>query len=128
MAATFYFGYALIALSAALLAQHFRQWRDWKQSPPKSEKTDRYLHLQLERRSVASGLIGVVGAAIALADSVPPTPQAATAYLFGLLIGGTAIFGIAVYDLRATRLQREREVLEMVAQKLREAEPRSARQ
>lgn len=124
MAATYYFGYALIALSAVFLAQH---WQEWRRVIANSTATDaeRAFHrLQLQRRTVASTLIGVVGAAISLADRVPPTPRMVTAYLFGLVIGVSLIFLFGLADLRATRRRREHEALELVARKLREATSR----
>lgn len=127
MAATFYFGFLLIALSAFLLAQHWRQAREFPRAadaklPNDPTDADRgFLRLQLQRRAVASGLIGLVGAAIAVADRVPRTPQAVTSYLFGLLIAGSVIFAIAVFDLRAARRRRELEALDLLARKLREA-------
>lgn len=118
-AATFYFGYALIGLSAVLLAQH---WHERRLFRAVRDPRDWLFHrLKLQRRTVASALIGVVGAAIALADQVPRTPRAATAYLFGLLIGGALIFLFALADWREMRRRREHEVLELVARKLREA-------
>ena len=97
MAGTQLFGYLLVALSAALLAVHWQQRRDLHALRPPRDVT--FLRAQLSG-AVASGLIGVVGAAMTLVERVPRTPGAMTAYLCGLLLGGAVMFAIAVTDLR----------------------------
>jgi hypothetical protein len=114
------FGYLLIAVSAVLLAQHWQHWRDLG-SRPLSPPDRIYFRLQLQRRSVASALIGVIGAAITLVDRVPLNPVAMTTYLFGLLLGGVVILLIALADSRATRRHRDREHLDLVVSELRKA-------
>ena len=126
MAAAIDFGYALIALSAVLLALHWQRWRETRGFADAAAAERIFARLQLQRRSVASGLIGVVGAALASVDCVPKNPQAATAYLFGLLIAATVIMGIAILDLRAVRLQREGEHLEVLAKKVQEVQQRES--
>jgi hypothetical protein len=120
MAGAQYFGYGLIAVSAILLAQHWFQWRDWQKLP--AGRRREFLRLQLQRRIVASALIGVVGAAMTLVDHVPRTPGAMSAYLFAMLLAGGVIFLIALADIRATRRLREEELLDVVAAELRKAE------
>jgi hypothetical protein len=117
MAGTPYFGYALIVISAMLLAQHWHAWLDWRGLA--GGKRREYLRRQLQRRFVASALIGVVGAAMTLVDRVPRTPRAMTAYLFALLLAGGAIFSIALADIRATRRHRDEEHLDLLAEELR---------
>lgn len=120
MVGTHYFGYLLVALSAFLLAQHWHLWRDASLKPmPVAEVA--YVRGQLQRRSVASGLIGVLGAAITLVDHVPRTPWSLTVYLVGLLLGATVILAIALVDMRAARRRREVEHLELVAYELSKA-------
>jgi hypothetical protein len=119
MAGAQYFGYGLIAVSAILLAQHWFQWRDWRKLP--AGRRREFLRLQLQRRIVASALIGVVGAAMTLVDHVPRTPGAMSAYLFAMLLAGGVIFLIALADMRATRRLREEELLDVVAAELRKA-------
>ena len=63
MAGTQLFGYALVTVSAVLLAQHWFHWRD-AASRVLTLRQREYLRRQIQRRSVASALIGVVGAAI----------------------------------------------------------------
>jgi hypothetical protein len=120
MAETRWFGYLLVALSAGLLAQHWQQWRDLRRPSVRSRDAG-FLRLQIERRSVASALIGVVGAAMTVVDRVPRTPLALTGYLFALLLGGLVVLAIAISDIRATRRRREDLQLEMLAAELRKA-------
>jgi hypothetical protein len=119
MTGALYFGYALIAISAVFLALHTQQWLDWRSLP--AGKHREFVRRQLQRRFVASALIGVVGAALTLVDHVPRTPQSMTAYLFALLLGGVVIVAIALADFRATRRMRDDEQLDMLAEALREA-------
>lgn len=114
------FGYVLIAVSGVLLALHWQHWRDAVSralGPADREFTRRLL----QRRSVASALIGVVGAAITLVDRVPHNPLSMTAYLFGLLLAGAVILAIALADLRGLRRRRDVEHLELIAHEMRKA-------
>jgi hypothetical protein len=120
MAGAQYFGYGLVAVSAILLTQHWFQWRDWQAMP--AGRRREFLRDQLQRRFVASALIGVVGAAMTLVDHVPRTPVAMSAYLFALLLAGGVILLIAMADMRATRRLRDEELLDVVAAELRKAE------
>jgi len=122
MAGAQYFGYGLVAVSAILLAQHWFQWRDWRALP--AGRRREFLRDQVQRRFVASALIGVVGAAMTLVDQVPRTPLAMSAYLFALLLAGGVILLIALADMRATRRLRDEELLDVVAAELRKAEGR----
>ena len=117
-----YFGYGLIVVSAVLLAQHWFQWRDGRTLP--AGRRREFLREQLQRRFVASSLIGVVGAAMTLVDHVPRTPAAMSAYLFALLLAGGVILLIALADMRATRRLRDEELLDVVAAELRKTEGR----
>lgn len=119
MTAAYYFGFSLITLSAVLLAQHWQQWRDRDWAGPGRQQA--FLRRQLQRRFVASTLIGVVGAAMTLADRVPRTPLAASGYLFGLLAAGMVILAIAITDMAATRRRREDERLAALAEQLHAA-------
>ncbi len=117
MTAAYYFGYGLVAVSAVFLAQHWQQWRDWRCLA--AGRRREFLRRQLQRRWVASALIGVVGAALTILDHVPRTPRAMSTYLVAILLGGGVIFSIAVADLRATRRMRDREQLEALVDELR---------
>jgi hypothetical protein len=119
MVAASYFGYVLVALSAALMAWHWQEWRAW--SPTGNSRHREHVRRQLQRRCVASALIGVVGAAMTLAKRMPPQPFAMTAYLCALLLAGCVIFLIAIADWRSTRRHRDEEQLAMLAEELRKA-------
>jgi hypothetical protein len=123
MGGTHYFGYLLVALSGVLLAQHWRLWRDASLRPMPVADVE-YVRRQLQRRSVASGLIGVVGAAMTLIDHVPRTPWSLTAYLCGLMLGGAVILAIALADMRAARRRRDAQHLDLVARELAKASQR----
>lgn len=120
MTGTQLFGYLLVAVSAVLLAVHFQQWRDVRGAKMRSREWG-HLRAQLQRRSVASGLIGVIGAAMTLVDRVPREPLPMTTYLFALLSGAVVILAIAFADLRATRRWRDSEQLELLARELKHA-------
>ena len=119
MTGAHYFGYALIVISAIFLALHAQQWIDWRELP--LGKHREFVRRQLQRRFVASALIGVVGAAMTLVDHVPRNPLSMSAYLFALLWGGVLIVAVALADFRATRRMREDEQLDLLADALREA-------
>ena len=114
------FGYFLIGLSAIFFALHWQQWREWVHSEANSRRRE-FVRRQLQRRMVASGLIGVVGAAITLVNQLPPNPAAMTAYLCALLLAGCVIFAIALADMRAARRLLEEEQIELLAAELRKA-------
>jgi hypothetical protein len=123
MAGTQLFGFALVAGSAALLAMHWNQWRELAHGPQMDAALREFRRRQLQRRSVASALIGVVGAAMTLVDRVPKTPLALSCYLFGLVSGGVVILAIAVADWRAVQRRREHEHFDLVADELRKLGP-----
>ena len=125
MTGALYFGYFLIAISAVFLAVHTQQWLDWRGLRPGKHRE--FVRRQLQRRFVASALIGVVGAAITLVEHVPRTPRSMTAYLCALLLGGVVIVAIALADFRATRRMRDDEQLDLLADALRDATGNSTR-
>lgn len=120
MAGTLLFGYLLVAVSAVLLAVHWQQWLGLRGARMRQSEWA-HLRPQLQRRSVASGLIGVVGAAMTLVDRVPREPLPMTTYLFGLLAGAVVILAIAFADMRALRRWRDSEQLDLLAQELKRA-------
>jgi len=122
MTGAVYFGFALVAASAVLLASHWQQWRDLASDAASDRRRAIFLRLQIQRRAVASGLIGVVGAAMTMIDSVPPDATAMTAYLFALVLGGVVILMIALADMRATRRFRDVEQLELLVSELRKVD------
>jgi hypothetical protein len=125
MTGAHYFGYSLIAISAIFLALHTQQWLDWRGLA--GGKRREFVRRQLQRRFVASALIGVVGAAMTLVDHVPRNPQTMTAYLGALILGGGVIAAIALADFRATQRMRDDEQLQLLADALREATGKTER-
>ncbi len=123
MTGAVYFGYALVAASAVLLASHWQHWRELAGTLSSDRRRSAFLRLQIQRRAVASGLIGVVGAAMTMIDRVPREPTSMTAYLFALVLGGVVILMIALADMRAARRFRDREHLELLVAELRKVEP-----
>ncbi|RIK70183.1 MAG: hypothetical protein DCC67_20905 [Planctomycetota bacterium] len=119
MTSAHWFGYVLVGVSAALLAWHWLDWRHWIAAP--QSRSREFVRRQLQRRCVASGLIGVIGAAMTLADRIPPRPVAMTVYLCALLLGGCVILALAVVDWRTTSRRRDEEQLAMLAEELRKA-------
>ena len=118
MTATHFFGYFLIGTSAVLLAQH---WQAWRERAAISAGELAYLRRQLQRRIVASALIGVVGAAMTLIDRVPRTPWALSVYLLALVLAGAIILVIAMMDFAAARHHRAQRQWEQLAEALGEA-------
>jgi hypothetical protein len=114
------FGYLLVGLSAIFFAMHWRQWRDWVNAPANTRRRE-FVRGQLQRRIVASGLIGVVGAAITLVKQLPPNPVALTIYLCALLLAVCVIFAIALADVRASRRLHFEEQIDLLASELKKA-------
>ncbi len=121
-----YFGYVLVAASAALLASHWQQWRSLAVERRRGGVRAAFLTLQLQRRSVSSALIGVVGAAMTLIDRVPKDPTTFTAYVLALLLGGLVILMIGVSDMRATRRFRDVEHMNLLVQELKKIDGATA--
>jgi small-conductance mechanosensitive channel len=111
------FGYVLVALSAVLLAQLWQQARELK-ARRRDPRDLIFARFQLQRRVVASALIGVIGAAMTIADRVPRRPLSLTLYLFAMLLGGVVILAFALADWRSTRRRREVEHLDLVVREL----------
>ncbi|BBO31498.1 hypothetical protein [Lacipirellula parvula] len=114
------FGYLLVGLSAIFFALHWHQWRDWIHAPSNSRRRE-FVRRQLQRRMVASALIGVVGAAITMVNQLPPNPLAMTMYLLALLLAVGVIFAIGLADMRAARQMQHEEQIEMLAAEFRKA-------
>lgn len=114
------FGYLLVGLSAIFFALHWNQWRDWAHSAANSRRRE-FVRRQLQRRMVASALIGVVGAAITMVNQLPPNPLAMTMYLLALLLAVCVIFAIGLADMRAARQMQHEEQIDLLAAEFRKA-------
>lgn len=108
------FGYGLIALSAGLLALHWQAWRE--AAPTRGEFESR----QLNRRSQASALIGVVGVAVALFEQIPRRPWPFAIYAACLVIATGIILWLAFADVIASRQQEHEQRMSDLAEALNE--------
>ena len=103
MIVTFAISLMLIGLAGFLLDSHRRAWRMAEQDTAKSER-DRRFHLsQYRRRMQASGIIGVLGAAIGIGPLVPREPWPMVIYLTTLSGACACIMVLAALDAWATR-------------------------
>ena len=102
------FGFCLIALSAVLLALHWQTWQGHSRETM-DPKRERFLRTQLRRRTQASALIGIVGLSLTLADRIPRTAGAMSAYLFGLVFMACWMLWIALADIASIRSQGQKE-------------------
>jgi hypothetical protein len=83
----------LIGLSGVLLDMHRRSWRAAQQDTAITDRDRRFAGAQYRRRTQASGVIGVIGAAIALWPLVPQRPWPMFMYVAAL---GGACFWIVL--------------------------------
>ena len=74
MLPAFIISLALLGLSGALLDSHRRTWRAARDAGNLPDRVKRYVLTQYRRRMQASGMIGVIGAAICLWPLVPREP------------------------------------------------------
>jgi hypothetical protein len=93
----------LIGLSGALLDSHRRSWRSAREDPTLSDSERRYSLSQFRRRSQASGIIGLLGAAIGVRPLVPREPWPILVYLMFLTGACLSIMLLASLDAWATR-------------------------
>lgn len=93
----------LIGLSGVLLDSHRRAWRAAQQDATKSERERRFALAQYRRRMQASGIIGVLGAAIGIGPLVPREPWPLVVYLASLSGACGCIMLLAALDAWATR-------------------------
>jgi hypothetical protein len=93
----------LIGLSGVLLDSHLRAWRMAREDATKSERERRFALAQYRRRMQASGIIGVLGAAIGIGPLVPREPWPLAIYLASLIGACGSIMVLAALDAWATR-------------------------
>jgi hypothetical protein len=86
-----------------LLDSHRRNWRHAQQDPKLSDSERRYCLSQYRRRSQASGIIGLLGAAIGARPLVPREPWPMLLYLIFLAGACLLIMLLAALDAWATR-------------------------
>ena len=100
-------------------AVHQQQWRDAARSSNRSDSQRLFHQRKMRRRLVANSLVGLVGLALALINSVPRTPLSMTVYLLGLVIAAAWIMWLGVADWRAWRQYRDQQQLNQLADELR---------
>jgi hypothetical protein len=93
----------LIGLSGVLLDSHRRAWRAVDEDASKGDRERRFALSQYRRRMQASGIIGVLGAAIGIGPLVPREPWPLVIYLMSLTGACGAIMVLAALDAWATR-------------------------
>jgi hypothetical protein len=103
MVATSVFSLLLIGLSGLMLDMHRRRWRKAELDATLSPSERRYALSQYRRRTQASGIIGVLGVAIAIGPLVPHRPWPLALYLAALVGPCLAIVLLAALDAWATR-------------------------
>jgi len=95
------FGFSLIVLSVTMLCRHSVNCRDAQASA----ENDSHLHhvsRQFRRRAQASGLLGIVGIAVAVEQHIPVSPLALL-YWFVVVLVVLWIIVLALMDLVGTR-------------------------
>ena len=93
----------LIGLSGVLLDLHRRGWRSAQHDAALSDGDRRFARSQYRRRTQASGIIGVLGAAIGLWPVIPPRPWPMAIYVASLGSTCVAIMLLAAIDAWASR-------------------------
>jgi hypothetical protein len=103
MLTTYAISLGLIGLSGYLLDSHRRCWRAAENDGTLSERQRRYFRSQYRRRIQASGIIGVLGAAIGIWTLVPSEPWPMVLYLLFLAGACACIMLLAAIDAWSTR-------------------------
>lgn len=103
MVAVFVTSLLLIGLSGWLLDSHRRSWQAAQIDERHSERDLRFARAQYLRRRQASGIIGLLGAAIGLEPLVPHQPLWMVLYVTALASACALMMVLAALDLWATR-------------------------
>lgn len=119
MIATYLVSLLLIGLSGVMLDMHQRSRRRAEQDAALSAIDRRFALSQYRRRTQASGIIGLLGASIAIWPLVPREPWPFTLYLAA--IGGAClcITLLAAMDAWATRRHFARQHNEQLASQIK---------
>lgn len=124
-------GAALVALSALLIRSHRRAWRKQQADTTLDEFERKHLFKRFRRRVQTSSLIGILGVAIALGDSVVwrVGGLGAGLYWIGILLVAMWVMLLALGDMAtsrahyraaAARMKLQREALEKQAEMLKQ--------
>lgn len=103
MIATVVLSLILMGLSGLLIDLHRRSWRSAEQDANLKPIDRRYALSQYRRRMQASGIIGVLGAAIGCRPLVPHDPVWLLLYVISLLGACLVITALACMDAWVTR-------------------------
>jgi hypothetical protein len=93
----------LLGLSGYLLDSHRRSWLAAQADQKLSEKDLRFARAQYLRRRQASGIIGLLGVAVALGPLVPQRPWPMVLYMLAMGIACGCMMILAALDVFATR-------------------------
>ena len=93
----------LVGLSGVLLDSHRRSWRAAQEDGNLTERDLRFSRAQFHRRMQASGIIGLLGAAIGLGPLVPPEPWPMVLYVATMGGACACMLLLAALDVWATR-------------------------
>jgi hypothetical protein len=93
----------LFGLSGLLLDMHRRSWLAARQDNSLSDFDVRFARSQYRRRTQASGIIGALGAGIAVGPLVPSEPWPFVLYTASLVGACGCLMLLAVIDAWATR-------------------------
>jgi hypothetical protein len=93
----------LMGLSGFLLDAHRRSWQAAQADEELSEKDRRFARAQYLRRRQASGIIGLVGAAIGVGPLVPHEPWSMVLYVAVMAVACGCMLVLAALDVWATR-------------------------
>ena len=103
MIPTTIFALLLVGVSTVLVLSHRSAWQRVAALEQIDEIARQFAESQYYRRTMASGTIGLLGVAIALAPLVPRRPWPLTAYVVALLCACVWIIILAVLDMRSSR-------------------------
>jgi hypothetical protein len=103
MFTTYAISLVLIGLSGFMLDWHRRSWRAAEQKAALPDHERRFLRAQFRRRMQASGIIGLLGAAIGVKSLVPAQPWPMLLYVVFLAGSCLCIMVLAGLDAWATR-------------------------
>jgi hypothetical protein len=122
----------LVGASLVLIRSHIRTWRRRNETSDLDQADALHYHGQFRRRTLASGLLGLIGILIAVGDlAIPwrPAPRGWAIYWMVVLALTMYLLVLAVADALATsahtraalaRLRAQRRQLEREAAELRE--------
>jgi hypothetical protein len=112
---------ALIGLSGYLIDAHRRRWQDAQWDERLNERDRRFARSQYRRRMQASGLIGVIGAALGCYPLIPQTLLGMAIYLAALVGACLCVMLSGLIDYWATRQNMRRIQSEHLAEQIRMA-------